>query len=198
MQLFSHGVHTRWSSVVLFHPSCCPPLNLFQCLDIVGCEGIPNRAGILYYRSYECFVCCIFQPLIGDLNVAPEEAQGLVGFVADISDVSVPSQVRGDLNSQGILPPFLCSECDRGAGTMIREPYDVGWCSLQCIFGGGWTSSSTVPSLLGHRGLAVGPVGHVGHWPLCGRSCRLRRACRQRSIPLVSHLCAASTSSAKG
>ena len=70
-----------------FSPILLPASDLFQCLDIVGCEGIPNRAGILYYRSYECFVCCIFQPLIGDLNVAPEEAQGLVGFVADIGDM---------------------------------------------------------------------------------------------------------------
>jgi len=29
-----------------------------------------------------------------------EKAQGLVGFVADISDMSVPSEARDDLNSK--------------------------------------------------------------------------------------------------
>ena len=75
-------------------------LNLFQCLDVVGCEGIPDRAGILWHRLQGCFICCIFQPLIGGLDVLPEEAHGLVDFVADISDVSIPLEVRGDFNSK--------------------------------------------------------------------------------------------------
>lgn len=45
-------------------------------------------------------VCCIFQPHVGGLDVEPEEAQGLVGFAADISDMGVPTEARGDLNTK--------------------------------------------------------------------------------------------------
>ena len=90
VQLFSrHGARTL-----------CPFLNFSMCLDVVGCEGIPDRAGILWHRLQGCFICCIFQPLIGGLDVLPEEAHGLVDFVADISDVSIPLEVRGDFNSK--------------------------------------------------------------------------------------------------
>ena len=91
MQLLLHGVHTQ-----IF----CSLLKFFQCLDVVGCDGIPDRAGILWHRLQGCFICCIFQPLIGDFDVLPEETHGLVDFVADISDVSIPLEVRGDFNSK--------------------------------------------------------------------------------------------------
>ena len=42
----------------------------------------------------ECHVHCIFQPLIGGLDVAPVEVQGLVGFICC---KVVPTEVRGDL-----------------------------------------------------------------------------------------------------
>ena len=94
MQLFSQCPHSL---------ICCSTvlsLNLFQWFDVAGCEGIPDRADILQHGSDACLVCCIFQPLVGGLDVASEEAQGLVGFVADISDVGVSKEVRGDLNSK--------------------------------------------------------------------------------------------------
>ena len=95
----------------MFHLSCCLPLNLFQCLDVVGCERIPYWAGILQHRSYfgACLVCCISQFLIGDLDFAPEEAQGLFGFVADISDMGVPTEVNSDLNSN-IFCLWFCAK----------------------------------------------------------------------------------------
>ena len=63
------------------------------------------QTGLAYSSTgrTNAFECCIFQPLIyglDGLDVAPEEAQGLVGFVADINCVNVPSGVRGDINSK--------------------------------------------------------------------------------------------------
>ena len=81
--------------------------------------------------------------------------------------------------SEVILPPFLCYGCDHGVGTVMGESCNVGWCSLQCIFWGGKTSSSVVPCLLGYWGLAVGPAGHVGQWHLsffvCSDRCLEKR-----------------------
>ena len=60
------------------------------------------QTGLAYSSTgrTNAFECCIFQPLIYGLDVAPEEAQGLVGFVADISCVNVPYGIRGDINSK--------------------------------------------------------------------------------------------------
>ena len=70
----------------MFYPPCCPPLNVFQCIDVVGNKGVPDRAGIFKHRLHKCFLCYIFESFICGLDVASEEAQGLVGFVADIGD----------------------------------------------------------------------------------------------------------------
>ena len=69
--------------MVIFCRSVSPILltifGFFQCL--VGCDGIPCRAGILQHRLHKCLVCCIFQPLAGGLDVAPEEAQVLLALL---------------------------------------------------------------------------------------------------------------------
>ena len=48
---------------------------------IIGCDGIPSTAGILQHRLHKCLVCCIFQPLVGGLDAAPEEAQVLLALL---------------------------------------------------------------------------------------------------------------------
>ena len=32
---------------------------LYKCLDVAGCEGIPDRAGMAG-RLYKCLACCVF------------------------------------------------------------------------------------------------------------------------------------------
>ena len=71
------------------------------------------------------------------------------GLVANISDVSVPLEVTDDLNSMVFYLCF-CAQSDRGAGTVMGEQYDVGWCSLQCV----WGVVVLGVVVLGHQGLA--------------------------------------------
>lgn len=47
----------------------------------------------LYAAFFESVVCSRF-------DVSSEEAQGLVGFIADMSDLGIPTEVSGDLDSQ--------------------------------------------------------------------------------------------------
>ena len=55
-------------------------------------------------------VCCIFQPHVGDLDGATDEAQGLVGFAADISDMGVPTEARGDRNTNVFCLRFCAKD----------------------------------------------------------------------------------------
>ena len=59
---------------------------------------------ILEHALYAAFLS-----LTGDLDVAPEEAQGLWGFVADIGDMGVPTEVSSDLNSN-IFCLWFCAK----------------------------------------------------------------------------------------
>ena len=59
-----HGVHTCWSSVVLFDPSCCPPLIFWTIsrtlmLAVKGAHTLGLAIGVLQHRSYEYFVICM-------------------------------------------------------------------------------------------------------------------------------------------
>ena len=102
-------------AVVLFYPSYCLPLNFFQCLDVVVSEWIPDRAGILKHRSHDYFVCRVFKSFICSFDVSSEEAQGLVGFIADIVDVGIPTEVCGDLDSR----VFCLRFCTRGVAVEL-------------------------------------------------------------------------------
>ena len=126
MQLFLHGVHTLLSSVVLFYPSCCLPLNLSSAVMLLAVKG--SQAGLAYSSTghTNALTLCMLHFLAFHLwsYVASEEAQGLVGFVADPSDMNVPSEVRGDLNSEVFCHGF-CAQCDCGAGTLMGKLYDI-------------------------------------------------------------------------
>ena len=46
------------------------------------------------------FVFVLFlKSIVCSFDVSSEEAQGLVGFNADISDLGIPTEVSGDLDS---------------------------------------------------------------------------------------------------
>ena len=84
------GCPRTLSSVVSFYS----PLNFFQSLHVVGNEWIPDRAVILklcmpHFSAFHLWSC-----------VSSGEAQGLVGFAADIGDVGITTKVSGDLDSK--------------------------------------------------------------------------------------------------
>ena len=183
--VFAWCPHTLVFWVLSVQPSYCPPLNLFPvpwscCMWRDPRRGWHTLAQVVRMPLNVAFFSLSFMVLMV-LMLRPRKPRVLLALLH--TSVVWTSH----LGSEVILTPryFACVSvlrvwpwswwryCDLG------EPYDVGWCSLQCIFEGGKTASSrAVPNLTGCRGLDVGPVGHVGHWHLCGRSCRLQKVCR--------------------
>ena len=49
---------------------------------------------------------------------------GLVQVVADIDDIGVPTDFKGDLNSRVFCPRF-CAKSDCGAGTVMGEASNI-------------------------------------------------------------------------
>ena len=70
---------------------------------------------VLFFKSFVC-----------SFDVSSEEAQGLVGFNADISDLGIPTEVSGDLDSEAVFCLRSCTQsvavaekyCD---GTAVRR-----------------------------------------------------------------------------
>ena len=81
-------------------PSCCSALDLLNGLDFTCSVGISYSGCVLekwankgFVRSFPCL-------LVADLEVAPEETEGLVGFACGRPDVGSPPQVILDSDSQ--------------------------------------------------------------------------------------------------
>lgn len=61
MQLFLHGVHTRWSSVVLFYSSCRPSMIFFS--PVPWCFWLyvkGSHTGLAHNTAYVVQMLCIF------------------------------------------------------------------------------------------------------------------------------------------
>ena len=72
--------------------------------DLIFSVGIPDCGCILKYRSNKGFVRCFLRLPVADLEVAPEEAKCLVGFVGNGVDMGAPFHVVLDVD-----PKVLCS-----------------------------------------------------------------------------------------
>ena len=69
-------------------PSCCSVLDVINGADLIFSVGIPDCGCILKTRSNKGFVDSFLCLLVADLEVAPEEAECLVGFVGDGVDMA--------------------------------------------------------------------------------------------------------------
>ena len=81
-------------------PSCCSALDLLNGLDLICSVGIPYSGCALKKWANKGFVCSFLCLLVVDLEVAPEETKGLVGFACGRADVGYPPQVILDDDSQ--------------------------------------------------------------------------------------------------
>ena len=68
-------------------------MDFFNGADFIFSEGIPDCGCILKYRSNKGFVESLLCLFVADLEIAPEEAKCLVGFVGDDVDMGAPVHV---------------------------------------------------------------------------------------------------------
>ena len=81
-------------------PSCSPALYFLDGLGLACCVGVPDGGCVFKGRANKGFVRSFLCLLVADLEVAPEEAEGLVGPVCDGVDVGSPLQVVLDVDSK--------------------------------------------------------------------------------------------------
>jgi len=81
-------------------PSCCSALDLLNGLDLTCSVGIPYSGCVLKKWANKGFVRSFLCLLVADLEVAPEETEGLVGLVCGRADVGSPPQESLDGDSQ--------------------------------------------------------------------------------------------------
>ena len=74
--------------------------DLLNGLDLSCSVGIPYSGCTLKKWANKGFVCSFLCLLVADLEVAPEETEGLAGFACDRADVGSPPQVILDSDSQ--------------------------------------------------------------------------------------------------
>ena len=73
-------------------PSCCSALDLLSGLDLTCSVGITYSGCVLKKWANKGFVRSFLCLLVADLEVAPEETKGLVGFACGRADVGYPPQ----------------------------------------------------------------------------------------------------------
>eukprot|EP00745_Piridium_sociabile_P027725 TRINITY_DN44613_c1_g1_i1.p3 TRINITY_DN44613_c1_g1~~TRINITY_DN44613_c1_g1_i1.p3 ORF type:complete len:200 (-),score=27.45 TRINITY_DN44613_c1_g1_i1:1862-2461(-) len=100
VQLGKHVFHAGCLAVPVDHPAGSTTLHLLHSADVLGSVWVPYRCGILKYGPNKGFVCLLLDRDGAHLQVAPEKAKGLVGFVRDVGDVGVPAQILGDGDTQ--------------------------------------------------------------------------------------------------
>ena len=166
MQLLPHGVHTLIFCSLLNLPS-----ETFPVPFPVGCEGISDRAGILWHRLQGCFICCIFQPLIGDFDVLPE-----VLLILLQTSVMWAFHWRSEVI---LIPRYFSSV------SMIRVwpwswYYDgrTEWHRIMLTAVHLWGWKDIFKHCSQHARLLSLAVGPVGQWNICGSSCHLQRVHR--------------------
>ena len=118
-----HLYFLKLAAPFLYFCTCCNWLHFF-CTSVFIATGCSFSVRLYFLKLAALFlyVCTSWNWLFSP------------GLVANISDVSVPLEVTDDLNSMVFYLCF-CAQSDRGAGTVMGEQYDVGWCSLQCVWG---------------------------------------------------------------
>jgi len=80
--------------VLVGDPSCCSALDLLNGLDLTCSVGIPYSGCVLKKWANKGFVRSFLCLLVADLEVAPEETEGLVGLVCGRADVGSPPHLR--------------------------------------------------------------------------------------------------------
>ena len=90
LESVKHGCNAGSIVVSIYHKASCSSLNRFQLIYVFVRGGVPNCAGVLQNGADVAFVCCLFQVDGADLQIAPQEAQSLIGFGTDVINVLVP------------------------------------------------------------------------------------------------------------
>ena len=81
-------------------PSCCSSLDLLKGLNLVCCVWIPDGDCILKKWANKGFVRSFLCLFVANLEVAPDKALGLAGFLSDGVNMGFPLHVVLNVDAQ--------------------------------------------------------------------------------------------------